>query len=301
VSTLVGRTVHAARVDGYADSSDALDVAVRKTGVRSSVGTPIVVEGRVWGLVIVGSTVQAPLPADTEARLANFTELVATAIANAESRAALAASRARIVAAADETRRRIERDLHDGAQQRLVHAVIVLKFALRALRHGEADAGELVAEALRHAEQANSELRELAHGILPSALALGGLRAGVESLVSRVSLPVRVEVSVDRLPASVEATAYFVISEALTNVVKHAHAARATVTARAENGHLHLEIRDDGIGGADPGRGSGLVGLSDRIEAVGGRLEVASPAGRGTRLLIEIPVGVASNGMAPAG
>jgi PAS domain S-box-containing protein len=299
VSTLVGRAAHAARVDGYADSSDALDVAVRRTGVRSSVGTPIVVEGRVWGLVIVGSTLQTPLPADTEARLANFTELVATAIANAESRAALAASRARIVAAADETRRRIERDLHDGAQQRLVHAVIVLKFALRALRHGEADAGELVAEALRHAEQANSELRELAHGILPSALALGGLRAGVESLVSRVSLPVRVEVSVDRLPASVEATAYFVISEALTNVVKHAHAARATVTARAENGHLHLEIRDDGIGGADPGRGSGLVGLSDRIEALGGRLEVTSPTGRGTTLLIEIPVGVGSNGMAP--
>jgi signal transduction histidine kinase len=249
--------------------------------------------------VIVGSTLQEPLPADTEARLANFTELVATAIANAESRAALAASRARIVAAADETRRRIERDLHDGAQQRLVHAVIVLKFALRALRHGEADAGELVAEALRHAEQANSELRELAHGILPSALALGGLRAGVESLVSRVSLPVRVEVSVDRLPASVEATAYFVISEALTNVVKHAHAARATVTARAENGQLHVEIRDDGIGGADPGRGSGLVGLSDRIEALGGRLEVTSPTGKGTTLLIEIPVGVGSNGMAP--
>jgi signal transduction histidine kinase len=235
------------------------------------------------------STLEQPLPDDSEARLASFTELVATAIANAESRAAIAASRARIAAAADESRRRIERDLHDGAQQRLVHAVIVLKLALRALKNGDADAGELVAEALRHAEQANSELRELAHGILPAALTRGGLREGVEALVSRVPLPVSVDVSAERLPADVEATVYFVISESLTNVVKHARADRAKVTVQAGHGGLRAEIRDDGIGGADSSRGSGLIGLSDRIEALGGKLEVTSPAGSGTTLLIEIP------------
>jgi signal transduction histidine kinase len=197
-------------------------------------------------------------------------------------------------------RRRIERDLHDGAQQRLVHAVIVLKLALGALKQGDADAHELVAEALRQAEQANAELRELAHGILPAALTRGGLRAGVEALVSRVSLPVTLGVSVGRLPADVEATAYFVISEALTNVVKHASADRATVTVEAEQGALRVEIRDDGIGGTDPAKGSGLVGLNDRIEALGGTLEVTSPAGSGTTLLIEIPLARQNSSVSPA-
>jgi signal transduction histidine kinase len=240
--------------------------------------------------VIAGSRLEQPPPGDTEARLANFTELVATAIANAESRAALAASRARIVAAADQSRRRIERDLHDGAQQRLVHAVIVLKLALRAVLNADADAGELVAEALRHAEQANFELRELAHGILPAALTRGGLRAGVEALVSRVSLPVSVEVSVARLPTGVEATAYFVVSEALTNVVKHAHADGARVTARVERGELHVEVRDDGVGGARCGDSSGLGGLEDRVSALDGRLVVESPWGGGTSVLAVLPV-----------
>jgi signal transduction histidine kinase len=214
---------------------------------------------------------------------------VATAIANAESRAELAASRARIVAAADQSRRRIERDLHDGAQQRLVHAVIVLKLALRALSQADADAGELVAEALRHAEHANSELRELAHGILPAALTRGGLRAGVEALVSRTSLPVSVDVSVERLPAGVEATAYFVVSEALTNVVKHARATEAKVTARTEHGELQVEVRDDGVGGAQGGPGTGLGGLEDRVSALDGHLIVDSPPGHGTRVRALLP------------
>ena len=183
------------RIDSYAGASGPLGVALRERGFRSSVGTPIRVEGRLWGMVSAGSGLEQALPADTEARLASFTDLLATAIANAESRAELTASRARIVAAADESRRRIERDLHDGAQQRLVHAVIVLKLALRALANGDSDPAELVAEALRQAEQANSELRELAHGILPAALTRGGLRAGVDALVSGVSLPVSVDVS----------------------------------------------------------------------------------------------------------
>jgi signal transduction histidine kinase len=288
VTTLVFETGRPARVD-YADVSGPVAAAVRERRYRSAVGSPIIVEGHLWGSMGVVTTVEQPLPADTEARLGSFTELVATAVANAENRAALAASRARIVAAADETRRRIERDLHDGAQQRLVHAVIALKLARRAQKTGDANAGELLDEALRQAEQANSELRELAHGILPASLIHSGLRAGVEALVSRVSLPVSAEVPVERLPPGVEATAYFVISEALTNVVKHAHADRASVIARAEHGRLRVEICDDGIGGADPA-GSGLLGLNDRVEALGGTLRVTSPAGSGTTLLIQLPV-----------
>jgi signal transduction histidine kinase len=194
------------------------------------------------------------------------------------------------VAAGDESRRRIERDLHDGAQQRLVHAVIVLKLALRALSSGDANADELVAEALRHAEAANAELRELAHGILPASLTRGGLRAGVDALVSRISLPVSVDISVGRLPDGLEATAYFVVSEALTNVIKHARAREAGITARVDRGELRVEVRDDGVGGACAGRGTGLGGLEDRVSALDGRLMLDSPPGGGTRVCALLPV-----------
>jgi signal transduction histidine kinase len=267
-----------------------VNAIAREVDLRSAVGTPIFVEGRLWGMISVGSSQERPLPPDTEARLASFTELVVTAIANAESHAALASSRARIVAAADESRRRIERDLHDGAQQRLVHAVIVLKLALRALSHADANSEELVAEALRHAEQANAELRELAHGILPAALTRGGLSAGVEALVSRFSLPVSMDMTAERLPAGVEATAYFVVSEALTNVVKHAQATGAAVTAQVRRGHLRVEIRDDGIGGARAGDSTGLGGLEDRVSALNGRFVLESPSGAGTRVCALLPV-----------
>lgn len=240
--------------------------------------------------MVVASTVTPSLPGDIEARLGSFTELVVTAIANAESRAALAASRARIVAAADESRRRIERDLHDGAQQRLVHTVIVQQLALRALQNGDPNVGELMAEALQQAEQANYELSELAHGILPSVLTREGLRAGIRALVSRMSLPVSVDVAVERLSAGVEATAYFVVSEALTNVVKHARANAAGVTARVDGGVLQLEIRDDGVGGAHGGASTGLHGLEDRVSALDGRLVVESPPGQGTRVSALLPL-----------
>jgi signal transduction histidine kinase len=290
LSTIVFETGRPGRIDGYTKAFGPLGDTGRQIGIRSSAGTPIIVEGRVWGVVTAGSTVEQSLPADVESRLGSFTELVATAVANAESRGELTASRARIVAAADESRRRIERDLHDGAQQRLVHAVIVLKLALRALSNGDANAGELVTEALQHAEQANAELRELAHGILPAALTRGGLGAGVEALVSRASVAVSVDVPVERLPAGVEATAYFVISEALTNVVKHAHAEAARVTARVERGELRVEIRDDGAGGARGGEGTGLGGLEDRVSALDGRLVVESPPGGGTRVCAVLPI-----------
>jgi signal transduction histidine kinase len=194
------------------------------------------------------------------------------------------------VAAADEERRRVVRDLHDGAQQRLVMAVLVLKQAQQALKDGDADAGVLVDEALQHAEETNLELRELAHGILPTALTRGGLRAGVEALVSRISLPVSVDVAVERVPSDIEATAYFVVSEALTNVLKHARAAGATVTARVEGELLQVEIRDDGVGGAHGGATTGLGGLEDRVSALDGRLVVDSPPGRGTRVYALLPV-----------
>jgi signal transduction histidine kinase len=182
----------------------------------------------------------------------------------------------------------VVRDLHDGAQQRLVHTIVTLKQARRALRPGRDPAARLVDEALRHAETATQELRELAHGILPSALTNGGLRAGILALASRMCIPVEVEVSVGRLPGPVEATAYFIVAEALTNVVKHARAQSATVSARVAGGLLELEVSDDGIGGVRP-NGTGLLGLRDRLSAVGGTFRVNSPAGGGTAIAALIP------------
>jgi GAF domain-containing protein len=290
LATVVFETGRPACFEDFDDVSGPIGVGLREIGDGSAVGTPIVVDGRLWGVATAGSTLARPLPPDAEARLTDFTELLATAIANAESRAELTASRARIVAAADESRRRIERDLHDGAQQRLVHAVIVQQLAIRALENGDANVSELMAEALQHAEQANHDLTELAHGILPSVLTREGLRAGVQALVSRMSLPVSLDVSVERLPVGMEATAYFVVSEALTNVVKHAHASRAIVTARVERGQLRVEIRDDGVGGAHAEDGTGLDGLRDRVSALDGHLVVESPSGQGTHICALLPV-----------
>jgi signal transduction histidine kinase len=195
---------------------------------------------------------------------------------------------ARIVAATDEERRRVVRDLHDGAQQRLVHTVLTLKLARRALEDNSRGAAALVAEALRYAEEATAELRELAHGILPSVLTRGGLRAGVGALASRMPVPVDIGISVERLPSAVEATAYFVVAEALTNVAKHSRANRAAVTARVEDGALQVQVRDDGIGGAQAD-GSGLLGLGDRLAVLDGSLRVESPAEGGTLIAAAIP------------
>jgi signal transduction histidine kinase len=252
------------------------------------VAVPIVVEGSLWGSMGAG-TERHQFPADTEQRMAAFTELVGTAISNIQAREDLAASRARIVAAADDERRRVVRDLHDGAQQRLVHTIITLKMATQALAPDGEPASELVDEALKHAQRANVELRELAHGILPAVLTHGGLRAAVGALASRMPVPVEVDVSVDRLPAPAEATAYFVVAEALTNVAKHAHATGATVRAHVEGRILQLQVRDDGVGGASPG-GPGLVGLADRLAVLDGRLRVESPADGGTLVTADIPL-----------
>ena len=288
IASQVLRTERPARIE-YAKATGAVGAYARSMGIRSAVGAPIVVDGRLWGVMVATSPEAGSLRADTESRLENFTELVATAISNTEAREEVAASRARIVAATDEERRRVVRDLHDGAQQRLVHTIITLKLARRAVQHEREDAAALLTEALDHAEQATAELRELAHGILPAALTQGGVRAGVDALASRMPVPVENGVSVGRLPAAVEATAYFVVAEALTNVAKHARAERAAVTARVEDGTLVVHVRDDGVGGAQR-NGSGLTGLTDRLAALDGELRVESPADRGTVVAATIPL-----------
>src|SRR4051812_13835945 len=287
IASQVLRTERPARIE-YAKATGAVGAYARSMGIRSAVGAPIVVGGRLWGVMVATSPEAGSLPADTESRLVKFTELVATAISNTEAREEVAASRARIVAATDEERRRVVSDLHDGAQARLVHTIITLKLAVRALENEE-DLRALLTEARSHAEQANIELRELVHGILPAALTEAGLRAGVDALASRMPMPVENGVSVGRLPAAVEATAYFVVAEALTNVAKHARAERAAVTARVEDGTLIVHVRDDGVGGAQR-NGSGLTGLTDRLAALDGELRVESPADRGTVVAATIPL-----------
>jgi signal transduction histidine kinase len=288
-TALVRRTGRAARVDDFSTATGPLADYTRNAGIGSTVGSPIVVDGRLWGAMIAATRTNEPMAADTESRMHEFTELVATAISSMQARSDLAASRARIVAATDAERRRVVRDLHDGAQQRLVHTIVTLKLAQQALQPDHEPASALVAEALAEAEQATTELRELVHGIMPTVLTHGGLRAGVEALTSRMPLPVEHDVSVGRLPAAVEATAYFVVSEALTNVAKHAHAGRAEVTARTEDGTLAVQVRDDGVGGARP-EGSGLVGLADRLAALDGVLQIDSPPGGGTLIAAAIPL-----------
>jgi PAS domain S-box-containing protein len=288
-AALILKTPRAARIDDWNDLPGPIAEVIRALGIRSSVAIPILVDGCLWGALAVHTSQPQPLPLDTESRLENFTELVATAISNIQVRSDLAASRARIVAATDEERRRVVRDLHDGAQQRLVHTILTLKTAQRALQNEEEDLPALLTDALENAEQATGELRELAHGILPGILAHGGLRGGVDALASRTPVPVEKDVSVGRLPAAVEATAYFVIAEALTNVAKHSRAGRATVTARVEDGTFRVQVRDDGIGGARPG-GSGLLGLADRLAALDGQLRVESPADGGTLVAADIPL-----------
>jgi PAS domain S-box-containing protein len=288
---IVSRAGRPARMHSYENASGRAAALGRELGLGSSVGAPIIVDQRLWGVMIVSSKDDRPLAADTESRIAAFTELVATAISNTEARTEVAASRARIVAATDEERRRVVRDLHDGAQQRLVHTIVTLKLARRAFQSEQENAPALLTEALDHAEQATDELRELAHGILPAVLTRGGLRAGVDALASRMPVPVENGVSVGRLPAAVEATAYFVVAEALTNVAKHARAGRAEVTARVEDDTLRLQVRDDGVGGARPD-GSGLLGLADRLAVLDGRLRVESPADGGTLVAADVALPV---------
>jgi signal transduction histidine kinase len=286
----VRETGRAARFD-LNDPSARLPEHIRAEGVRAAVAAPITVEGRLWGAITVESRAEEPPGPDTEARLAGFTELVATAIANAEAKGELTASRARIVATADRTRRRIERDLHDGAQQRLVSLALRLRTASAAIP-GELD--EILQELAGVGAELDAvlgDLRELSRGIHPAILSEGGLGPALRTLARRSVVPVQLQVgSEGRLPERVEVTAYYVAAEALTNVAKHADASVVQVEVDTDDGLVRLSIRDDGLGGADPARGTGLVGLKDRVEATGGTLRVQSRPGQGTALLVELPI-----------
>ena len=294
VSTLVFETGRAARIDNFGEGDSPGKGFWLALGVRSAVAVPISVNGRLWGTGIAMATSDEPLAADTEARLAGFTDLVATAIANAEGQAELTASRARIVATADETRRRIERDLHDGAQQRLVTLALQLRAAQAEvppqLDRLTADLGHVAAGLTNTLD----ELREYARGIHPAILAKGGLEPALKALARESLIPVTLNIRIDkRLPEQIGVTAYYVISEALANAAKHAKATSIMIDVDTTNGTLRLDVRDDGVGGADPARGSGLIGLKDRVEAIGGTFTVKSRHGEGTRLLVERPAGAA--------
>jgi signal transduction histidine kinase/putative methionine-R-sulfoxide reductase with GAF domain len=296
VSTRVLRTGASARVDetdlvagGFAAEQ------MRRQGYLSQVASPIVVEGRLWGAMTVSAG--QTLPLDTEGRLEKFTELVATAIANAESQSELAASRRRMVAAADEARRRIERDLHDGIQQQLVSLGMELGAVEAALSENEAPR-EQVASVSSGLRRAIDDLREISRGIHPAILAHGGLGAALKALARRSPVPVQLTSSVDgRLTERVEVAAYYIVSEALTNVARHSGASVVNVDVAERDEALELSVRDDGVGGAEPGGGTGLIGLKDRVEALGGRLTVESPPGDGTSLVVTLPLG----GDAPPG
>src|SRR5690242_3669339 len=290
VHTLVFQTGRPERIDDYAAASgDAADAA-RGWGFRSAVGVPISVEDRLWGVMSVASAREEPLSADTEERLAAFTELIVTALVNAEAQAALDASRARIVAAADETRRRLERDLHDGIQQRLV--ALALKagtIAMMTPQPGEEIRGELsrLADGLG---TAMDELREVSHGIHPAILSEAGLGPALEALARRSAVPVELDLHLgQRLGEHVEAAGYYIASEAITNVAKHARASVIDMRVDGCDGALILSISDDGVGGADPGRGSGIIGLKDRVEALGGTISILSLPGHGTLLHVKLP------------
>jgi PAS domain S-box-containing protein len=293
VSAMVLRTGRAARIDSFESAPGSAAARFRELGLRVAVGAPIVVCGRVWGAAVVGSSRPEPLPSDTEVRVGDFADLVATAIANAQAHSELTASRARIVAAGDEARRRFERDLHDGAQQRLVSLGLALRSAEAAVPPELHPLKKQMSDIVDGLVGVSEEVREISRGIHPAILSKGGLGPALNALARRSAVPVKLDLAVHRrLPESAEVAAYYVVAEALTNVAKHAQACEIDVRVDADDANLHLSIHDDGIGGADVGKGSGLTGLMDRVEALGGTMKISSHPGNGTALRINIPLKV---------
>jgi signal transduction histidine kinase len=303
VTTELAHALHAERAALFRYEPDGTAVLVAahdESGVQPlSVGehfssegrtAPIVVDGKEWGVAAVSSSRAQPFPLDTEARLTGFTRLVAMAIANAQARSDLTASRARVVTAADTARRRLERDLHDGAQQRLVSLALKARMTELSLPADQDAIREQLADIVQGLSDVSEELRAISRGIHPAILSKGGLGPAFRSLAYRSAVPVELDIDVPgRLPEQVEVAAYYVVAEALTNAARHANAAEVKVVVKAADGRLDLMIEDDGDGGADPANGSGLIGLVDRVEAVGGHLWVNSPAGVGTSLTATIP------------
>ncbi len=286
LTATVWKTGQPARVDDYRDLPGG-EPYVRE-GLRSAVGMPILVDGRLWGMIAAGSG-EGPPPDGIEQRMTEFTDLVATAVANAQNRAELIASRARIVAATDAARRQIERNLHDGVQQRLLTLALRLRSAA-ALQETDGIRPEIT-DVARELMSVINELREISQGIHPAVLSRAGLRSALRALGRRSAIPVDMDVRMEgRLPGPVEVGAYYAVSETLTNAAKHARASVVEVDAEASDGTLRVCVRDDGVGGADPGLGSGLVGLKDRIEALGGTFMMRSPPGGGTTVTCELPI-----------
>ena len=287
VSALVRASGRPARLDRFDPDSGAFAAYLHRLGLHSAAGAPILVDGKLWGLLLAASS--EPLPANTEPRLAEFAELAAVAISNAETRAALAGSRARIVTAADETRRRIERDLHDGIQQRLVSLGLELRDAQFVIAERPQEAQHKIDAVAAGLTRTLDDLREISRGIHPAVLA-GGLAPALKALARRSSVPVELQIgALDPLPEPTQVAAYYMVSEALANAAKHGRASVVRLEAGRENGVVRLAVTDDGIGGADPARGSGLIGLSDRIGAIGGKLAIDSPPDGGTALVAELP------------
>jgi PAS domain S-box-containing protein len=291
ISAMVSRTGRAARIDSFETAPGSIAASVRDVGLRVAVGAPIVVGNRVWGAAVVGSYQPEPLPPDTEARVGDFADLVATAIANAQAHSELTASRARIVAAGDLARRRFERDLHDGAQQRLISLGLALRTAQAAVPPELHPLKKQMSDIVDGLVGVSEEVREISRGIHPAILSKGGLGPALKTLARQSAVPVELSIGVfERLSDSGKVAAYYVVAEALTNTAKHAQASKVDVRVDADDANLHLSIEDDGIGGADVGKGSGLTGLVDRVEALGGTMDISSRAGCGTSLRVTIPL-----------
>jgi signal transduction histidine kinase len=281
-----------ARVADYRDATGTTAARLRSLGLQSGVGGPVSVNGRTWGALVVGSARSTPIPAETESRVMDFADLVATAIFNTETRAELTASRARIVTAADQARRRFERDLHDGAQQRIVTLGLELRAIEASAPAGDGDLRTQLGDVIDGLSGLYADLQELSRGIHPAILSRGGLGPAIKTLARRSPVPVDLDLDLDgHLSESVEVAAYYVTAEALTNTAKYAEASQVSVRAAMGDGVLHLTITDDGIGGANADGGSGLVGLKDRVDALSGTLEVSSPSGGGTTVTAAIPFG----------
>ncbi|WP_345462062.1 sensor histidine kinase [Actinoallomurus oryzae] len=295
VSELVARTKAPGRIDTTQATAGSLGTGplltmYRDVGMKYAVGCPVTVGGHLWGAVVAGSTAE-PLPDDTEKRMLDFTDLVAAAIANADSHAKLQASRARVLAAADATRRLIERDLHDGTQQRLVAVMLELR-AMEAMPPTDPEEFKRLLSGATHTlNEALEDLQGIARGLHPALLSRRGLVPAIKALARCSAVPVELNMCADRqLAERSEVTAYHAVSEALTNAAKHADASVVHVDLSVKDATIWLSIRDDGKGGADPGHGSGLLSITDRVEALGGSLQITSPIGGGTSLLAEIPI-----------
>ncbi len=290
LESVVERTGRPARMTDYHLATSGIGVWARTRGIRSGAGSPVVVEGRLWGIMIAFSATGVPQPEGTEARMVEYTELVGTAIANAESRAKLTAARARLVSASDEIRRRIERDLHDGAQQRLVSLGLELRAAEAAVPNGHDVVRQRLSRTATGLSGVLEDLQEISRGLHPAILSKGGLQPAIKALARRATAPVELDLkAVRRLDERLEVAVYYIVAEAVENAIRHAYASLVRIRLHVRDDGIRLLVEDDGVGGAAVGGGWGLIGLKDRVEALGGMIDVESPSGKGTSLHVRIP------------